>query len=119
MVLTFLIQLYLLERITTYRYKINYVGYGNWQASIITGNGESVITTRYLAQNTPMNTVSANAESQYTNTPIGTVVTSYNRYRLGGTTYIYPYCYTKTEKQPTSVYVSPCGVNNDWFIKYP
>jgi hypothetical protein len=105
-----------------YSFRANYAGSGQWAAQLLLSTGLRTFCTKNLSLSRPMDTVAGGAEAVYTSTGIGYYGDTYNNeYRLGGTSTIYPYIYSRIIRNSGSVTISPALADPyyEWFVSGP
>lgn len=105
-----------------FRYRVEYSGSGSWAAQMLLGGSTYTIYNKFLSLSRPMTTVAAGGEASYTGTNVGRLSsTSINEYRLGGTSSVRGYTYTRRIRNNTSVRTSPAlgAPYYEWFVTGP
>lgn len=103
-------------------YRVDYSGSGSWAAQIVRSGTTYTIYNKFLSLSRPMTTVGAGGEANYTGTNVGRLSNaSLNQYRLGGTSSVRGYTYTRRVRNDLDVGISPPlgDPYYEWFVTGP
>jgi hypothetical protein len=111
---------YLLGSGGRYNYKVYYIGNSQWQAQYCDGDGcHNLGVPINLAYNRALPYVVSGGESSCLSCPIGTVLTSSNKYNPGGVDTWTLWCYSYVRKNVDGSITACDSRSHSWTVKFP